>query len=86
MPSSPALQELTAEAVQLVGELAGKTKKLLFDLLEKNPVLLEKLNAESWYLGTVRDGKVNVYDGQLRAMDTQRSGKTGISRFLLSSR
>lgn len=64
------LQELTAEAVLLVNELAGKTKELLFGLLDKNPVLLEKLNAESWYLGTVRNGKVNVYDGQLRAMDT----------------
>ena len=65
------LQELTAEAVQLVGLLAGKTKQLLFDLLEKNPVLLENLNSESWYLGTVRGGKVNVYDGVLRAMDTK---------------
>ena len=65
------LQELTAEAVQLVGRLAGKTKQLLFGLLDKNPVLLEKLNSESWYLGTVRGGKVNVYDGELRAIDTK---------------
>jgi F420-non-reducing hydrogenase large subunit len=63
------LQELTAEAVQLVHELAGETKQLLFRLLDKNPVLLEKLNSESWYLGTVRGGKVNVYDGELRAID-----------------
>ena len=65
------LKELTAEAVQLVGQLAGKTKQLLFGLLDKNPVLLEKLNSESWYLGTVRGGKVNVYDGELRAIDTK---------------
>lgn len=64
------LQELTVEAVQLVGQLAGKTKQLLFGLLDKNPVLLENLNSESWYLGTVKGGKVNVYDGELRAMDT----------------
>ncbi len=76
------LQELTAEAVQLVGELAGKTKELLFGLLDKNPVLLEKLNAESWYLGTVKGGKVNVYDGQLRAMDTKGEIKP---EFLASS-
>jgi F420-non-reducing hydrogenase large subunit len=63
------LKELTAETVKLVGELAGQTKKLLFDLLNKYPVLLEKLNAESWYLGTVRDGRHNIYDGELRAMD-----------------
>ncbi len=31
---------------------------------------MEKLNSESWYLGTVRGGKLNVYDGELRAMDT----------------
>jgi F420-non-reducing hydrogenase large subunit len=63
------LHQLTLETVQLVSELAGQTKRLLFDLLEKYPVLLEKLNAESWYLGTVRDGRHNVYDGELRAMD-----------------
>ncbi len=63
------LKELTAEAVQLVNELAGKTKQLLFGLLDKNPVLLEKLNGQSWYLGTVRGGKHSVYDGELRAMD-----------------
>lgn len=63
------LKELTTESVKLISELAGQTKKLLFDLLNKYPVLLEKLNAESWYLGTVRDGKHNVYDGKLRAMD-----------------
>ena len=63
------LQELTGEAVELVSELAGKTKKLLFNLLDKNPILLEKLNSESWYLGTVQGGRLNVYDGELRAMD-----------------
>lgn len=63
------LKELTAESVQLVHKLAGKTKKLLFDLLDNNPVLLEKLNSESWYLGTVQSGRLNVYDGSLRAMD-----------------
>ncbi len=63
------LQELTGEAVELVSELAGKTKTLLFNLLDKNPILLEKLNSESWYLGTVKNGRLNVYDGELRAMD-----------------
>jgi len=27
------------------------------------------LNSESWYLGTVKGGKLSVYDGELRAMD-----------------
>lgn len=63
------LQELTGEAVELVSELGVKTKDLVYDLLDKNPILLEKLNSESWYLGTVKGGKLNVYDGELRAMD-----------------
>ena len=63
------LQELTAEAVTLVTDLAGKTKKLLVDLLKKNSSLLKRMNAPSWYLGTVDSGRLNVYDGTLRAMD-----------------
>lgn len=65
------LQELTAEAVILSNELAGKVKGLLFGLLDKNPILLEKLNAPSWYMGTVNGGKLNLYDGDLRFMDEQ---------------
>lgn len=63
------LQELTAEAVILSSELAGRTKKLLFDLFDANPVLLDKLNVPSWYMGTVNGGKLNFYDGDLRVMD-----------------
>jgi F420-non-reducing hydrogenase large subunit len=63
------LQELTAEAVILSKELAGPTKKLLFDLFDANPVLLNKLNVPSWYVGTVSGGKVNFYDGELRVID-----------------
>ncbi len=63
------LQELTAESLQLVHELAAKTKTLLFDLLDTNPFLLDMLNSESWYLGTVKGGRLNVYDGMLRPMD-----------------
>ena len=63
------LQSLTAEAVTLISELGGKTKMLLVDLLDKNPSLLKILNTPSWYLGTVDHGRLNVYDGVLRAMD-----------------
>jgi len=65
------LQELTGEAVSLAAELVPVTKELLLRLLDDNPVLLDKLNVPSWYLGTVKDGKLNVYDGKLRAMDEQ---------------
>jgi F420-non-reducing hydrogenase large subunit len=63
------LQELTSEAVTLVNELTPVTKGLLLRLLDDNPVLLDKLNVPSWYLGTVNGGKLNMYDGDLRAMD-----------------
>lgn len=63
------LQVLTAEAVVLATELAGKTKDLLFKLFDDNPALLEKLNVPSWYLGTVKGGKLNLYDGDIRAID-----------------
>jgi len=65
------LKELTREAVMLVNELAPVTKDLLLRLLDSNPVLLDRLNVPSWYLGTVNGGKLNVYDGNLRAMDEQ---------------
>lgn len=63
------LKELTAEAVSLSTELAGKTKELLFKLFDDNPVLLEKLNVPTWYMGTVNGGKMNLYDGDIRVID-----------------
>lgn len=63
------LQELTAEAVLLSADLAGTIKGLLFKLFDDNPVLLDKLNVPSWYMGTVKDGKLNFYDGILRVVD-----------------
>ncbi len=70
------LKELTAEAVTLSAELAGKTKTLLFKLFDQNPALLEKLNVPSWYLGTVKGGKMNLYDGDIRAIDENGVVKT----------
>jgi len=63
------VREISAEALILVKELAPVTKELLLKLLAENPVLLDKLNVPSWYLGTVNGGKLNLYDGDLRAMD-----------------
>ncbi|HBH28634.1 MAG: Ni/Fe hydrogenase subunit alpha [Desulfofustis sp. PB-SRB1] len=60
---------LSTEAVTLVNELSPTIKDMLLKLLDDNPVLLDKLNLPSWYLGTVNGGKLNVYDGLLRAMD-----------------
>ena len=63
------LQELSSEAVSLVKELGGVAKELLTKLIDNNPELLEKLVLPSWYLGTVNDGKLNLYDGQMRVID-----------------
>lgn len=60
---------LSTEAVTLVNELSPTIKDMLLKLLDDTPVLLDKLNLPSWYLGTVNGGKLNVYDGLLRAMD-----------------
>lgn len=67
------LQELTAEAVALSSELAGRVKTLLLKFLDNNPLLLAHLNLPTWYMGTVKDGKLNFYDGDLRVID--ESGK-----------
>lgn len=63
------LQELTGEAVALSSELAGRVKRLLLDFFAKHPVLLDNLNIPTWYMGTVRGGKLNFYDGELRVVD-----------------
>jgi F420-non-reducing hydrogenase large subunit len=63
------LQELSSEAVSLVTELGGVAKELLTRLLDNNPKLIEKLVLHSWYLGTVKDSKLNLYDGELRVID-----------------
>ncbi len=63
------LQELSAEAVNLIGGLSPVIKKLLVELLKKNPPLFKRMNSPSWYLGTVKGGRLSVYDGDLRIMD-----------------
>lgn len=66
------LKELTKEAVDLVSELSGQTKDLLFGLFDTNPQLLNNLNVPTWYLGTVNEvGGLSFYDGKLRAIDEQ---------------
>lgn len=75
------LQELTAEAVSLSSELGGQIKQLLLGFLDKNQVLLDKLNQPSWYMGTVNGGKLNFYDGDLRIVD-----ETGAVRREFSSK
>lgn len=63
------LQELTAEAVALSSELSGRIKQMLLDFFNNNPTLLDNLNIPTWYMGTVKGGKLNFYDGELRVVD-----------------
>ncbi len=63
------LKEMCAEAVTLITELGKVAKELLLSLLDENPELLSKLKLNSWYMGTVKEGKLNFYDGSLRIMD-----------------
>jgi F420-non-reducing hydrogenase large subunit len=63
------LQEMCSEAVALVAGLGKTAKELLVRLLDKNPHLLSKLLLNSWYMGTVKGGRHNLYDGSLRVMD-----------------
>jgi len=82
------IRELTAEAVPLCHELAAKLKDLLLSFLDRNPLLLSELNQPSWYLGTVSGGRLNFYDGELRAIDEagairQEFPATAYSDFLI---
>ena len=63
------LKEMCSEAVALVIGLGKTAKELLIRLINENPALLSKLLLRSWYMGTVKDGKLNFYDGSLRVMD-----------------
>lgn len=63
------LQELTGEAVALSGELGGRIRQMLLSFFDNNPALMENLNIPTWYMGTVKDGKLNFYDGLLRVVD-----------------
>lgn len=64
------LEEWIDEAVDLGIELAGVAKDLLVKQVEKHPDLVSKWDLPTWYMGTVKDGKVNFYDGSLRIVDS----------------
>lgn len=63
------LETWVDEALVLGLELAAVVKQLLAKQLERFPALLSQLSIPSWYLGTVKGGKLDLYDGVLRVMD-----------------
>ncbi len=63
------LVEWTDEALKLACELLPVIKSLFRKLMEANPEILATWNIPCWYMGTVQDGRMNLYDGKLRIID-----------------
>lgn len=58
------------EALRLSQELGDVAKSLLLKLIDSAPHLAEAWSLPTWYMGTVRDGKSNFYDGMLRVINS----------------
>lgn len=57
------------ESVKLVQELGAVGKSLLLKLADSAPGMVEAWSHPTWYMGTVKNGQANFYDGVLRVMD-----------------
>jgi F420-non-reducing hydrogenase large subunit len=65
------LAKYCREALNLVKEVAGIIKEAVFRLRDSEQEMFEKAAIDkSYYLGTVKEGKLNLYEGILRAMDS----------------
>ena len=63
------LQSWIEEALALLQELTPVVKQLLLTMVERHPAMMTEWITPSWSLGTVRDGKVSLVEGTLRAVD-----------------
>ncbi len=63
------LESWIDEALILLQELAPIAKQLLLKQIDLHPAMLKDWIVPSWSLGTVRDGKVSMIEGMLRAVD-----------------
>ena len=57
------------EAAKLTQELAGVARTLVLKQVTANPALVEQWTLPTWSLGTTQNGRLNLYDGSLRAID-----------------
>jgi len=57
--------------MQPLRALVPAVKELLFRMVDRHPAILNDWVTPSWSLGTVRDGKVSLLEGALRAVDEQ---------------
>ncbi len=65
------LEKWIDEALTLAIELGSVAMTALLRQLELHPALLTKLSMPSLYMATVKDGKLNLYDGQLLVIDPE---------------
>jgi F420-non-reducing hydrogenase large subunit len=63
------LQGWADESIKLSCELGAAAKALLLKLVESNPRLVADWSLPTWYMGTVKNGKTNFCDGQLRMIN-----------------
>lgn len=63
------------EALALARELTGVVRDLLFRQIERHPAMLRDWIVPAWSMGTVRGGRLNLYDGAIRVVD-----ETGAAR------
>ena len=61
---------MASEALNLYNELAPTVKEMMNNLLDDMPTLTcAGFSLPTSYMGTIKDGKVNFYDGEIRIVD-----------------
>lgn len=63
------LQKMVDEIYGLVMELKPVVKSLLEKFVAAQPAVPLALTDSTWYMGTVKNGKLNFYDGSVRVID-----------------
>lgn len=59
------------EALGLLAELVPLTKQLVLKQIELHPVLMTDWVVPAWSLGTIKEGRISMIEGQLRAVDSE---------------
>lgn len=67
------LQSYAEEALELTTATADTLKYHLLKFTEQYSGILPTFEEPSYYMGTVKDGKLNFYDGLIRVMNTEGS-------------
>ncbi len=70
-----ALRKMADESLVLAQELGKVVKELLAKRIAANPDILSSLEQKTFYMGTVKDGKADFYDGRIRVVDASGAVK-----------